>query len=1237
MSKNKRLWSSMVSVAMVASTMAMPVSNVMAASTNFNYAEALQKGILFYDFQKTGELPDDIRTNWRGDSFVDDGASYGVDLSGGFMDAGDNMKFNLPMAYTSTILAWSYLDDKDVYDKAGQTKYILDDIKWVNDYFIKCHTAPYEYYYQVGDIDSDHSFWGAAEVANMKTTRNCYKITLTNPGSCVTAGTAASLAACAMAFQDIDPEYAQECITHAKQLYDLAEKNKSDDGYNKTVGSCYHSWSGFYDELSWAGAWIYMATGDEDYLAKAEAYVNEWGTEGQEDSLEYKWAMSWDNVHLGATLLLDRLTGESLYDDLIQKHLDYWTTGLSNGARADYLANGLAVGCDSWGTLRYACNTAFLAATYAEEENCPADKAATYMDFAKSQADYTLGSTGRSFVCGFGVNPPENPHHRTAHGSWVNQVGGEPATFRHTLVGALVGGPDKSGNYTDSPTDYTTNEVACDYNAGFVGLMAKMYDNYGGTPLADSEVNGFETPADDELYVEAAINAKDLTGVTNFVEFKIMTRNHTAWPARVTDKLKYRIFFDITDVINNGYTADQMTVQANYKQYSGTQASKVLPWDKENNIYYVEIDLTGADIYPGGQTESRNEVQVRIAAPCKWDFTTSPSYKGLENASSNNMVLATNMALYDDGQLVFGQEPTQANAPEVAVTSPVASSSYIKVDASNPLVLKADASVKDSTITKVEYFINGTSVGSSTKAPYTVEYVPSKLSTAVDGKETFVVTAVATAANGSTTTSEPVTVKVQLPYAHTPEVSLVAPEDNATFDFSDGNIETIALKADATVEESTIKSVTFYVNGEVYKVTTDGNAELTVPEFSTAKDGVETYTVKAVAVAENGKKAESETATITVKLPVKEAPVVVITAPEAGNVIDLSKESQAIIVKADATVKGSTIDEVEFFVNGESIGKTTAGNYEASFTPSGYADKAGVPTEYVLTATATAANGTKATSEAVTIKVQLPEKPAPVVEVITPEANETFAEETTAVQVVATANIAEGKVSKVIFYADGEAFATVDETTDGVYAATYTVEGTVSEMGTLTPVVFTAEAVSDLGVKTTSDAVTVNVQKPVKVAPVVNFNIDVTNNSNGSVNSNTITNNFVVNHLGGDDIDLSKLTLRYFFTKDGATSQTVWCDNAAAQMNFAPWYVSFTGKVQGNVVPMAAPTADADSYIEIVFNGSDTIKAGAQLTIATRTAKSDWSNYDQSNDFSYGDSSKVAVYYDGELIAGMEP
>ncbi|KAK7066519.1 hypothetical protein SK128_010397, partial [Halocaridina rubra] len=54
-----------------------------------------------------------------------------------------------------------------------------------------------------------------------------------------------------------------------------------------------------------------------------------------------------------------------------------------------------------------------------------------------------------------------------------NQPGPNP----HILYGALVGGPAQDGTYNDDRNDYIHNEVACDYNAAFTGVLAAMVEN----------------------------------------------------------------------------------------------------------------------------------------------------------------------------------------------------------------------------------------------------------------------------------------------------------------------------------------------------------------------------------------------------------------------------------------------------------------------------------------------------------------------------------------------------------------------------------------------------------------------------------------------------------------------------------------------------------------------------------------------------------------------------------------
>ncbi|MCR5328089.1 MAG: glycoside hydrolase family 9 protein [Saccharofermentans sp.] len=594
---------------------------------NYNYGEALQKSLLFYELQRSGELPENTRCNWRGDSGLTDGADNGIDLTGGYYDAGDHVKFNLPMAYTASMLGWSLYEDRAAYEESGQLEYILGDIKWVTDYLIKCHPEDEVFYYQVGNGGTDHSWWGPCEVMSMD--RPSYCVTKDNPGSAVVGEAAAAMAVAAIVFEDTDPTYAATCLEHAKSLYAFADSTRSDSGYTAAAGF-YDSWSGFYDELSWAGCWLYIATDDSTYLDNAKSCFTQAGH-------DYDWALCWDDVHIGAAVMLAKITGDSEYKDEVQKHLDYWSCGTSDGSRITYSPQGLAW-LDSWGSLRYATTTAFVACVYSRWEGCPSDKVSTYWDFAVSQAEYALGSSGRSYVCGFGENYPEHPHHRTSQGSYCDNMN-EPGEARHTLYGALVGGPDSSDNYTDTVSDYCMNEVACDYNAGFTGLLAAMYSEYHGQTLID--FGAVEEVPGDEFTAECSLNVEG----ENFAEIKAYIYNKTAWPARTAEDLEFRYYVDLTEIYEAGGDVSGVTVTTNYMQSGTADGLKV--WNEENHIYYLSVVFDDGNLRPAGQAQCKSEIQVRMTSPNgEWD-------------NSNDYSYTTSVVLLEDGEVVFGVLPDE--------------------------------------------------------------------------------------------------------------------------------------------------------------------------------------------------------------------------------------------------------------------------------------------------------------------------------------------------------------------------------------------------------------------------------------------------------------------------------------------------------------------------------------------------------------------------------------------------
>ncbi|TDB73126.1 glycoside hydrolase family 9 protein, partial [Micromonospora sp. KC721] len=626
---------------------AVPAAGQSAAAPAFNYAEALQKSLFFYEAQQSGKKPAWNRVSWRGDSALTDGADVGLDLTGGWYDAGDHVKFGFPMAFSATMLAWGAVEYRDGYVAAGQLPHLLNNLRFVNDYFIKAHPAPNVLYGQVGKGDDDHKWWGPAEVMPMA--RPAYKIDASCGGADLAGETAAAMAASSMVFRPTDAAYADKLLTHARQLYTFADTVRR--SYHECITDAtnfYRSWSGWQDELVWGAIWLHRATGEAAYLAKAESEYDRLNTENQSSTRSYKWTIAWDNKQFGAYVLLANLTGKQKYVDDANRWLDYWTVGV-NGEKIRYSPGGMAV-LDTWGALRYAANTAFAALVYSDRTT-DATRKARYHDFAVRQINYALGDNPRksSYVVGFGANPPKNPHHRTAHGSWWDSSK-VPTETRHVLYGALVGGPSSPNDaYTDNRDDYVMNEVATDYNAGFTSALARLTSQYGGSPLA-----GFptpETPDIDELTVETTVTQAEprATGL------KAIVYNKSAFPARALTTARFRYYFrpDGTGPVQvtPGYTQGCPSPTA-ARQHSG-------------DIWYVEIDCTGHTIAPAGQSAHRMEVQFKIGVPegGTWDPTNDPSYQAA--AGPNRKV-----ALYSAGARVWGEEPGPATPDTTAPSAP---------------------------------------------------------------------------------------------------------------------------------------------------------------------------------------------------------------------------------------------------------------------------------------------------------------------------------------------------------------------------------------------------------------------------------------------------------------------------------------------------------------------------------------------------------------------------------------
>ncbi|KAJ9588698.1 hypothetical protein L9F63_018012 [Diploptera punctata] len=426
----------------------------------YDYNQLIQYSLLFYEAQRSGKLPADQKVTWRKDSALNDKGQNGEDLTGGYYDAGDYVKFGFPMAFTATLLSWGVIDYEEGYTKADSLEDARKAIKWATDYFLKCHVSEFEFYGQVGEGNLDHNWWGRPEDMTME--RPAYKIDAENPGSELASETAAALAAASIVFKNVDSSYSDTLLTHAKQLYNFADtyRGKYKDAL-QTSRAIYPS-NEYEDDLVWGAIWLYKATNDESYLTKAKEMYDEFGM------ILYNPWFSWDQKVTSSELLLAQITKEDPYVQRITSYCDHMISGQQRTPK------GL-VYIDTWGSLRMAANAAYLCLEAADA----GINATAYRDFAKQQVGYMLGDTGKSFVVGFGTDPPTRVSHRSsscpdapATCDWINYGSLDPNP--HVLYGALVGGPGSNDEYEDMRYDYVHNEVADDYNAGYQGCLAAL-------------------------------------------------------------------------------------------------------------------------------------------------------------------------------------------------------------------------------------------------------------------------------------------------------------------------------------------------------------------------------------------------------------------------------------------------------------------------------------------------------------------------------------------------------------------------------------------------------------------------------------------------------------------------------------------------------------------------------------------------------------------------------------------
>ncbi len=480
-----------------------------------DYEKALWMTTRFYGGQRSGEhnwllhnhLPEGVPAHLKGTAFIGDNDN-GYDLSGGWHDCGDHVKFGQTEFYSAYMLLKGFAEFPQGYDDYYDYEYtgyansgkwnwednthspngipdILDEVKHATDYFIKCARNSNTFYFQVGQGGPDHQKWVTA--VKMQTLpkgdggqpREAYK----NPNDAsMPSFCGATLALMSRVYRKYDPAYADLCLQHARYAYDYAKAHPGVAGTGD--GGFYSANDNWKDDYATMCAELYWATGTESYKTEALGFSIS-AQPGQQADIYGKseWVDYANNGEIAIynLALLGKSNAKTIYNQCVANILAR--------TQADGQFNGGSAG---WGPLRYNANTAFHVALWQKLNGTDN----TVHKFIYDNIDYILGKNSQnlSFIVGFGSNHAKAPHHRNVYLRDDNPGDGAKNSMqipaKNRQFGFMAGGSRNPSTYQDNVNYYQHTEGGIDYNACLVGALA-----YIRSVLAPVDTNQFGNTA----------------------------------------------------------------------------------------------------------------------------------------------------------------------------------------------------------------------------------------------------------------------------------------------------------------------------------------------------------------------------------------------------------------------------------------------------------------------------------------------------------------------------------------------------------------------------------------------------------------------------------------------------------------------------------------------------------------------------------------------------------------------
>ncbi len=374
--------------------------------------------------------------------------SIKADLTGGWHDAGDYIKFLSTTAYTTYLLMFSYEFDKEKYgfdkNKNGVAD-VLDEAKIGLDWLLRCNYSGDKLITQVQDT-IDHTLkWRLPEHDSLQFSRTGYQ----GIGKNIVGIYSAALAMAARIWKsDVgNKEFSDRCISTALKFYQMKDSIPDID----SSGAEFYKDIHYEGKLALGAIELYETTGEQRFLDDAKLLCDNAGA-------DFWW--SYGNMNSIAQYKVAK------YDERKIKYLEESLQYYHENMRSNDFNEPLDY---SWGTTHSFLGTAITEILF---HSLTGD--ISFRHISTLSRDYILGRNrwGVSFINGFGDNFTKEIHSQIAY-------------FNHgNLPGALAGGPaplkiqqqffgdnneykyfNDDIQYSDNRMNFITNEATIISNA----------------------------------------------------------------------------------------------------------------------------------------------------------------------------------------------------------------------------------------------------------------------------------------------------------------------------------------------------------------------------------------------------------------------------------------------------------------------------------------------------------------------------------------------------------------------------------------------------------------------------------------------------------------------------------------------------------------------------------------------------------------------------------------------------